>query len=211
MYKLENRGGRRLGAGRKPKADELKLVDYLYYPIVYKEDGRKSLTRKGIKFKFMSVSSETKEKTNAGQRDNERTYNYNKPNKTERRGFVNSRVGQGYYRQQILDKWENKCGVTGSNIKEILIASHIVPWSKSNDRERLDPENGILLSPDIDGLFDKYLISFKGSGGIIISNKINQDELEKMGIHKNMKLSQVSRGMKSYLSRHRKTFDEKNK
>ena len=51
---------------------------------------------------------------------------YKKPNETERRGLVTSRVGQGFYRQQIVEKWNGICPVSKSNIKQILISSHIV-------------------------------------------------------------------------------------
>ena len=139
-----------------------------------------------------------------GKPSTRRIKTYKKPNVTERSGLVTSRVGQGYYRQEILKKWNNKCGVTGISIKEILISSHIVPWSKSNEDERLDPENGILLSPNIDSLFDRHLISFKDSGKIIISNKLSSSEIDKLGVNSQMKLSHVSNGMKKYLSRHRK-------
>lgn len=134
---------------------------------------------------------------------------YKKPNKTERKGLVISRVGQGYYRQQIIDKWKCKCPVSGITIKSILISSHIVPWSESTDIEKLDVENGILLSPNIDALFDKHLISFNENGFIMISNKISSDCREKLGINEFIQIP-VSNGMKSYLKRHRKKFYEKN-
>ena len=57
---------------------------------------------------------------------------------------------------------------TNCSILKILIASHIVPWKEASDNERLDVENGILLSPTIDALFDKHLISFNDDGSIII-------------------------------------------
>ena len=83
-----------------------------------------------------------------------------KPNYTERRGLVTSRVGQGWYRQEILKKWGNKCSITGCSLTEILISSHIKGWSECNEDERLDVDNGILLTPHIDSLFDNHLISF---------------------------------------------------
>tara|TARA_B100001059_G_scaffold90172_1_gene88787 strand:- start:117 stop:986 length:870 start_codon:yes stop_codon:yes gene_type:complete len=184
--------------------DELKLVDYGYYPIKYKDENKVQRERRGIKFKFLSISHDSVKKKIEKDESDEKKYNYNKPNKTERKGLVTSRVGQGYYRQQILDKWNNKCGVTGSSLVKILISSHIVPWSKCNDEERLDPENGILLSPNIDSLFDRHLISFKDTGEIIISNKLTSLELKKLGVNNQMKLSHVSKGMKTYLLRHRK-------
>ena len=55
-----------------------------------------------------------------------------------------------------------------------MIASHIVPWKDSSDQERRDVNNGILLSPTYDALFDKHLISFDDTGSIIISSKIKK-------------------------------------
>ena len=140
---------------------------------------------------------------------NKRKTNYKKPNETERTGLVVSRVGQGYYRQQIIEKWNGTCPITKSNLKSILISSHIVPWSKSNDDERLDVENGILLSPNIDSLFDKHLISFEDNGSIIISSKIDEVNRKSLGINSQIKIP-VSEGMKKYLKRHRERFNEKN-
>lgn len=134
---------------------------------------------------------------------------YRKPNQTERAGLVTNRVGQGYYRQEILDKWDGKCGVTGISKLSILIASHIVPWSESNADERLDVENGILLSPNLDALFDRHLISFLDNGEMLISSHILVKDRKALGIDNSMKIA-VSEGMKPYLIRHRATFDEKN-
>jgi hypothetical protein len=128
-----------------------------------------------------------------------------KPNETERTGLVTSRVGQGYYRQQILEKWGNVCAVTGCDLTQILISSHIVPWSESTDEERLDPENGILLSPTLDALFDKHLISFSDDGSILISKKIEDGVLASLNVNKEMRI-RVSDGMKKYLERHREKF-----
>jgi hypothetical protein len=134
---------------------------------------------------------------------------YKRPNETERKGLVTSRVGQGFYRQQIVEKWDGRCPVSNSNIKQILISSHIVPWSESNDIERLDSENGILLSPNIDSLFDKHLISFEDDGSIIISSKIDEVNRKSLGLNQQIRIP-VSEGMKKYLNRHRKRFNEKN-
>lgn len=137
-----------------------------------------------------------------------RISNYKKPNKTERRGLVTSRVGQGYYRQMIREKWNNTCPVTGCEIINILIASHIVSWSESNEKERLDVENGILLSPNVDALFDKHLISFTDNGELVLSSNISEQQLSKLGISPNV-IIPVSDGMKKYLNRHReKTLDD---
>ena len=139
----------------------------------------------------------------------DRKRKYKKPSQTERSGLVVSRVGQGYYRQQVLEKWKGTCAVTGCKIQSILIASHIVPWSQSTEDERLDPENGILLSPNVDGLFDRHLISISNAGEILPSSKIGLDELALLGIDVNSRIS-VTPGMLPYLSRHRKVFEDTN-
>lgn len=130
---------------------------------------------------------------------------YKKPDVTERRGLINSRVGQGYYRKKILEKWERKCPITDITLESILIASHIVPWSESNDDERLDVNNGILLSPNIDALFDKHLISFDEDGYIKISKKVKTEEYEILGISESMILP-VTTEMIPYIKRHYQKF-----
>lgn len=106
---------------------------------------------------------------------------YTIPNETERAGLVTSRVGQGAYRKRIIYRWEYKCAVTGFGNLEILVASHIILWSKATDQERLDVHNGILLSPTYDALFDRHLISFDKTGKILLSDSIESKAYEKMG------------------------------
>jgi hypothetical protein len=139
--------------------------------------------------------------TKKGVVSEKRRNNYTKPTTTERTGLVTSRVGQGYFRNQLIDKYDNKCAVTKSELHSILIASHIVPWSESNEQERLDANNGILLSPLYDALFDKNLISFDDEGRMLISDKIS-NEISKLNINKLASI-QVNKEMKPYLQRHR--------
>ena len=130
------------------------------------------------------------------------------PNSTERKGLVTSRVGQGAYRKRIIHRWEYKCAVTGFNKLDILIASHIVPWCDSNDNERLDVDNGILLSPNYDALFDKHLISFEDSGRIILSDSIDIKAYERIGLSGREKIHNLSQFNLNYLNRHRIQFHE---
>ena len=136
---------------------------------------------------------------------NSNEYKYLKPNTTERRGLVTSRVGQGIYRQKIIEKWGGRCPITNCSILSILISSHIVPWSKSNDDERLDVDNGILLSPLYDSLFDRHLISFEDDGKLLLSSKLETQEIIDLGIDRNSVIP-VSNGMRKYLKRHREVF-----
>jgi 5-methylcytosine-specific restriction protein A len=133
-------------------------------------------------------------------------YEINQPNITERQGLVTSRVGQGAYRKRIIHRWEYKCAVTGFDNLNILIASHIVPWAESTDIERLDVDNGLLLSPNYDALFDQHYISFENNGKIILSDSIEMQAYEKIGLTGLEKITNLSEYNLNYLDRHRVRF-----
>lgn len=103
---------------------------------------------------------------------------------TEKDALIKSRIGQGYFKQKIVEKYGGKCIITGIAFRRILIASHIKPWAVSTNEERLDSENGFLLSPTYDKLFDLGLISFKDDGNIIISKLLDSDTLAKVHLEK---------------------------
>jgi putative restriction endonuclease len=71
---------------------------------------------------------------------------------------VKVRVNQNIFRQIVLANYESRCAVSGIDIPTLLTASHIIPWS-ANEEQRLNPENGICLSPLYDKLFDKGFLS----------------------------------------------------
>ncbi len=101
--------------------------------------------------------------------------------KTEKESIIKARIGQGLFRKKILQKYGNKCIITGINDARLLIASHIKPWEISSNEERLSQENGFLLSSTYDKLFDIGLISFENSGKIMISKDLtsyNQEILK---------------------------------
>lgn len=125
------------------------------------------------------------------------------PTVTERKGLVTSRVGQGAYRKSILFRWHYRCAVTTYAKKEILIASHIVPWKDSTNDERLDVDNGILLSPTYDALFDQNLIGFENSGKIILSNPLLRTKYEEIGVTGKEIIKNFSRYNYPYLERQR--------
>ena len=77
---------------------------------------------------------------------------------TEREAMIMARVGQGPFRDALIRRWGG-CSVTGCGAHELLIASHIKPWSKcTTPAERLGAANGLLLTPNLDKLFDRGLI-----------------------------------------------------
>jgi predicted restriction endonuclease len=83
---------------------------------------------------------------------------------------------------------------------------HIVPWSKSNDHERLDVNNGLLLSPTYDALFDKYLITFDNKGKIQLSDQIEFDAFKKIGVSGKEQIDDLSIYNIHYLDRHNQIF-----
>ena len=70
---------------------------------------------------------------------------------------VKARVNQSVFRQMVLSNYSTKCAITGIDLPELLLASHIMPWSK-NEEHRLNPENGICLSALYDKAYDKGII-----------------------------------------------------
>lgn len=77
----------------------------------------------------------------------------------ERNAVIKQRVNQTAFRSMILSNYEERCAITGINIPELLIASHIIPWADSTPQQKLNPENGICLSALYDKAFDKGLIT----------------------------------------------------
>jgi putative restriction endonuclease len=121
---------------------------------------------------------------------------------TERQAVANARIGQGTFRQRLMEMWEG-CAVTDVRLPNVLRASHIKPWRFSNNRERLDPYNGLLLLPQYDQLFDKGLISFDSNGAILRSPVIEGIEPAKLGIGGSDRLRTFSRKHLGFLEYHR--------
>lgn len=85
---------------------------------------------------------------------------------------VKIRVNQNVFRQIVLANYDYKCALTGIDIPELLVASHIIPWSE-NKEERLNPTNGICLSSLYDKAFDQGLISFNSSFKVLFSDRLS--------------------------------------
>jgi putative restriction endonuclease len=96
--------------------------------------------------------------------------------------FVKTRVNQNVFRQMVLSNYENKCAITQISIPELLTASHIIPWSISKV-ERLNPSNGIALSPLFDKAFDRGLIGITLDYKLIFSSKLKEFEKEEFYIN----------------------------
>jgi len=95
---------------------------------------------------------------------------------TEKLQLVKSRRGQGIYRKN-LEGFEKACRITDVANRRHLRASHIKPWRASTTFEKLDGNNGLLLSPHIDHLFDQGFISFTDDGALLVSPEADADTL----------------------------------
>lgn len=125
--------------------------------------------------------------------------------KTEQEVIMKSRIGQGKFRANLIKYWK-KCSVTGCEIVSILKASHIKPWCCSDNKERLDIFNGLLLIPNLDSVFDDGLISFNNEGKILISNLLGDSDRSKLGIHPELSIRKIEYHHIKYLEYHRRNI-----
>lgn len=124
---------------------------------------------------------------------------------TARATTVMARVGQQRFRKQLMAFWGDACALSGVNDPRLLVASHIVPWSRSDADAKLDPFNGLLLAPHYDRLFDQGLISFSNQGSILLSRAAEKLPPE-FGLSSTMTLRKVDPKHLPYLATHRQTF-----
>jgi HNH endonuclease len=117
---------------------------------------------------------------------------------TEKATLIEARLGQGKFRKYLDMFWSESCAVTGCNIREVLRASHIKPWRECSNKERLDPDNGLLLCAHLDALFDKGLISFSDAGAMLVAKNMAEIEVTRLGLSGNLK-KRLNDGQKRYL------------
>lgn len=156
------------------------------------------IEKKNAPFKFIfNISAET---IKGHEMLNEPEFSYGN-RETEKLSTALSRIGQGKFRVDLLDLWD-ACSITDVKVPEILKASHIKPWKDSNNAERLDPYNGLVLTPTLDTLFDRGFITFENKGQIIISKEI-EPYSKILNISPDMKLRKQFENNGHYLEYHR--------
>jgi len=103
----------------------------------------------------------------------------------EKKKKVKVRVNQSFFRSTVLSSYDFRCCLTGIDIPELLIASHIIPWSKDK-KNRLNPQNGLCLNNIHDKAFDKGFITFDTNFKMILSSQLksNKNENIKLYFHK---------------------------
>lgn len=123
---------------------------------------------------------------------------------TIRTAIVLARRGQGLFKQRVMQH-ERACRITGVDREEHLRASHCKPWRDADASERLDGDNGLLLTPSIDHLFDRGFIGFEDDGTLLISPVAHEESLSRMGIDltKSRKVGAFRPEQLPYLAYHR--------
>lgn len=107
---------------------------------------------------------------------------------TERDAMIKARVGQSRFRDALIQRWGG-CSVFGCRDRELLIASHIRPWSKcENPKDRINVANGLLLTPNLDRLFDRGLITFDQNFRIKISTTLKDGILNQLNVTRDLRL-----------------------
>jgi hypothetical protein len=122
---------------------------------------------------------------------------------TERRSLVLSRIGQGEFRESLMSLWGGRCAVTGLDVSILLRASHIKPWRDSDNRERLDPYNGLLLAPSCDAAFDSGLITFGDEGRVMLGDQLTPSRISAIGISPVGQIVGLHDRHRNYLAYHR--------
>jgi hypothetical protein len=124
---------------------------------------------------------------------------------TTREALIQARIGQGKFREDLLRLWDGACSVTGCDLAQVLRASHIKAWKPSKNKERLDPNNGLLLAATVDALFDAHLISFDDAGEMIVSPTITAAQRKMLGLPARLR-KVPSPEQCRYLAQHRDIF-----
>lgn len=130
--------------------------------------------------------------------------NFDSLRETEKSNIVKARIGQGLFKTRLLKKYDSRCIVTGVTTRKLLIASHVRPWAVSSNEDRLSEENGLLLSPTFDKLFDCGLITFSNAGNMFVSSQLDETDKAKLHISTDVIYDlKLSSKLKEHLDYHR--------
>jgi putative restriction endonuclease len=122
---------------------------------------------------------------------------------TERTALISARRGQGRFREGV-SYVEPACRFTGVTTPQLLIASHIQPWHRcSTNAERLDPFNGLMLTPTYDRLFDSGFISFSPHSELLISKNLAHEDMQKIRMDPDFVTDPFRPSQLKYLEYHR--------
>ncbi|WP_295631210.1 HNH endonuclease signature motif containing protein [Novosphingobium sp.] len=128
---------------------------------------------------------------------------------TTKAQLIDARLGQGKFRNALMDRWQECCPITKCTVAAVLRASHIKPWRDSTNAERLDPANGLLLSASIDALFDRALLTFDSDGAMKVAKEVSSIQLDRLGVPSNVKIT-IPENSQVFIKQHQAEFHTKN-
>lgn len=128
----------------------------------------------------------------------------NKISQKKKETIIRARIGQGKYREDLLEECPF-CPFTLVNDERLLIASHIKPWAKADNKEKVDPKNGFMLTPTYDKLFDRGFITFDDDRKLIVSPWLSPMNQKRLGIYTGLLVKKLplDEKRKEYLKYHR--------
>jgi putative restriction endonuclease len=170
--------------GRSPSAVALKAVNFASLDPSIHQKGMSNTSKadRALWDAFMQNSTDIAEKAEAlyesritNPEPAASTYEIKEPTfptgETETIREIKTRRVQNFFRRTVLQSYNNRCAISGLAIPQLLVASHIIPWSEDASR-RADPTNGIALNALYDKAFDRHLISFDEDFRLVLSSKI---------------------------------------
>lgn len=119
------------------------------------------------------------------------------------RRLTAARIGQGKFRKNLFERWDGSCAILGVSRPELLRASHIKPWTSSNNFERLDSANRLLLSAMYDAAFDALLLPFADEGALVLASDFSASDAAAAGIDPAVRIEITDPQTRSYLAAHR--------
>jgi hypothetical protein len=128
---------------------------------------------------------------------------------TTRNALIAARLGQGKFRDELDEIWDQQCALCSLSRRELLRASHIKPWSANNNVERVDPYNGLLLAVGYDVAFDTLLITFDQNGKLVVAPDFLISDAKAVGINPHARLRHIHARHLPYLEKHRIRFQNR--
>lgn len=129
---------------------------------------------------------------------------------TEKEIVIKARLVQGAFREKLIRYWRG-CAISRCPQVDLLIASHIKPWSLSTDEEKVDVFNGLLLLPHYDKLFDSGYMTFTPEGKVVYSELLSDDVRRILNLTNDLSLCHLEERHKQYLQYHNEYCFKKNR
>ncbi|MBX3499892.1 MAG: HNH endonuclease [Alphaproteobacteria bacterium] len=128
----------------------------------------------------------------AGERDDEAV-----------EALVAARLGAGKFGEEVRALWRDTCAATGTTNPGLVIVAPIKPWVLASDEERLDPQNGLLLTPTWHVAFSHGLIAFEDDGMVMLARHLDAEDARRAGIDPEFRLAIKGERQAAYLAAHR--------